>query len=174
MERDWARLGTALRAAREALGPTQAELGETIGIGRDAVRDIEAGKSKRLTATIRAYGRAVGWADGSVDEVLRGGDPSLVDTVPDSPEPVPSNTNVDDVPYAQGMPARIAFELRDGTILDTDVIDLSAPGSDAKLVLVAKAGASDASPEQQRADLLRWARIQRRVRQIVAEELSNP
>lgn len=174
MERNWARLGTRLAEARGGMGITQLEMAKRIGVSRGPMQAIERGDAKRVTSTMRAYARAVGWTDESIDAVLGGGEPTLVDPAPDSPEPVPTNTNVDDVPYAQGMPARIAFELRDGTILDTDVIDLSAPGSDAKLVLVAKAGAADASPEQQRADLLRWAEIQRKIRKIVAEELSNP
>jgi DNA-binding XRE family transcriptional regulator len=174
MERDWVRLGAALRAAREVLGPTQAEMGERIGIGRDAVRDIEAGRPKRLTSTIRAYGRAVGWAEDSVEHVLAGGDPVPAAAAPGTPTPAPAGPLGEAGPYATGMPDRVAFELSDGRILDTDIIDLSIPGSDAKLVLVAKAGASAATDAQKRADLLRWARIQRRVRQIIAEELSHP
>lgn len=172
MERDWAYLGAALRSARDVMGLTQAEMGERIGIGRDAVRNIEAGETRRLTGTIREYGRAVGWAPGSVEAVLGRGAP--IPAAPDSPAAPASSDSSNPGFYAAGMPARIVFELSDGHVLDTDVIDLSVPGSDAKLVLVAKAGTSDASDEQKREDLLRWARIQRRVRQIVAEELSNP
>ena len=175
MERDWVRLGAELRAAREALGPTQAQMGATIGVGRDAIRNIEAGESRRLTNTIREYGRAVGWSAGSVADVLAGREPTQELKAEPVPTGVPDNPNVENGPaYASGMPARITLELSDGVVLDAEVIDLSAPGSTGKLVMVAKTGASDASDEEKRATLLRWARIQRRIRAIVDEELTDP
>jgi transcriptional regulator with XRE-family HTH domain len=175
MERDWVRLGTALRDAREATGLTQAEMGERIGVGRDAVRSIEGGDSKRITATIKAYAREVGWTDESIRAVLDGGVPTAVAGTAEGSGPVANDPNYGNAPsYAKGMPARVRLELEDGEVLDAEVIDLSAPGSEAALVMVVKAGSENASDEQKRAELLRWARVQRKIRQIVAEELKNP
>lgn len=156
------------------MGVTQKAMAGRIGVTRGPLQAIERGESKRVTSTIRAYAREVGWEEGSIDRVLRGEDPVTAHAMSDSSPPEPDNPHVDNAHYAAGMPARIMFEISDGQVLDTDVIDLSAPGSDTKLVLIAKMGASGASDEQKRSDLLRWARIQRRFRQVVDEELSNP
>lgn len=174
MERDWERLGAALAAGRKHMDVTQVDMAARIGVTRGPIQAIERGDVSRMTPTIRAYAEAIGWDKGSVRAVLEGGDPTFVERPPETPPVGPDNPNVENVRYATGMPDRIALELQDGRVLDTDVFDLSAPGSEAKLVLIAKAGASDASDEQKRKDLLTWARIQRRVRQIVDEELSNP
>jgi transcriptional regulator with XRE-family HTH domain len=166
MEQDWGRLGAALSAARKSLGVTQVAMAEKIGITRGPLQAIERGESKRLTNTIAAYARAVGWADGSAEAVLAGGDPAR------EPEALPASPTENAAPaYAKGMPQRVVMELTDGAVLDTDVIDLTSSGSSTPLVLVAKALPDDASDQDKREILLRWARIQRRVREIVNEEL---
>jgi DNA-binding XRE family transcriptional regulator len=174
MERDWVALGASLAAERRRMHVTQADMAARIGITRGPLQAIERGDSTRVTSSIRSYAREVGWTEASVEDILNGGQPTVANSALDSPEPVPGNTNVGDVPYTQALPPRIAVELQDGTILDTDVIDLSAPGSSGRLVLVAMSGTSDATPEQQRAEVLAWARLQRKIRKIVDEELSDP
>lgn len=175
MDRNWARLGMLLAEARTAMGITQLDMAKRIGVSRGPMQAIERGDAKRTTPTIRAYAREVGWTPGSVDAVLGGGNPVQELNAEPVPGDVPNNPNVEkSQTYATGMPTRITLELSEGEILDAEVLDLSAPGSSGKLVLVAKVGASDASDEEKRRQLLRWARIQRRVRDIVNEELQNP
>ncbi|MEV5261791.1 helix-turn-helix domain-containing protein [Streptomyces anulatus] len=80
MNRDpqsWARLGHALRSAREARGCTQAELGELAGVSGRSVQDAEAGTvpKSRMPYTLGRIAAALGWPEGAVDAVLDGAAP---------------------------------------------------------------------------------------------------
>ncbi len=98
MDRDWARLGSALRAAREDLGLGQKEVADRIGVSRNALRNTEIGEISRVTPTVREYARIVGWTEASIDVVLNGGEPTREAAVPpdepataivDTPEDLP-------------------------------------------------------------------------------------
>ena len=174
MERDWVHLGAVLRAGREALGLTQAEMGERIGIGRDAVRDIEQGERKRLTASVKAYAQQLGWVDGSIEDVLAGREPTILESVSDSSPLGADNPNVENrAHYAQGMPARVTVSISAGQVYDTDIIDLST-SANAPLVMIAKDLPADASEADRAAYVRVWTRIQREAHRIANEELSNP
>ena len=78
MNRDpaaWARLGNALRAAREHRGLTQAELGEQAGVSSRSVQDAEAGTvpKARMPYTVGRIASALEWPPGSIEDVLGGG-----------------------------------------------------------------------------------------------------
>lgn len=80
MNRDpqsWARLGHALRTAREHRSLTQHELGELAGVSGRSVRDAEAGAvpKARMPYTISRIAAALGWPEGAVDAVLNGAAP---------------------------------------------------------------------------------------------------
>ena len=80
MNRDpkaWARLGRALRSAREHRGLTQQELGELAGTSGRSVQDAEAGKvpQARMPYTLGKIASALGWPEGAVDAVLEGAAP---------------------------------------------------------------------------------------------------
>lgn len=80
MNRDphaWARLGHALRAAREARGLTQPELGELAGVSGRSVQEVEAGTvpKARMPYTIGRIASALGWPEGAVAAVLEGAAP---------------------------------------------------------------------------------------------------
>ncbi|RUP66753.1 Helix-turn-helix protein [Streptomyces sp. NP10] len=80
MNRDpqsWARLGHALRAAREARGLTQADLGALADVSSRSVQDVEAGTvpKKRMPYTLSRVAAALGWPEGAVDAVLDGAAP---------------------------------------------------------------------------------------------------
>lgn len=164
MQRDWARLGAALRAARETRGLGQAEVGEQIGVGRGAMRNIERGEIAKVSTTIRAYARAVGWEDGSIEAVLDGGDPIVApaDSGRDA-EAVQSIT----VAAPEELPLRIRAALASGPLIDAAVIPL--PGDDdddpdANMVVILKGG-KRATPEQLRRALERWEEMETRLRQ---------
>ena len=72
---NWARLGAALVAAREELGLQQQEVAQRIGVKRGALANIEHGRIAKVTTTLRAYARLVGWTDDSLEVVLAGGEP---------------------------------------------------------------------------------------------------
>lgn len=77
MNRDpdaWARLGRALRNAREHRGLTQQDLGEMAGTSARSVQDAEGGAvpKARMPYTIGRIAAALGWPEGAVDAVLDG------------------------------------------------------------------------------------------------------
>lgn len=80
MNRDpaaWARLGRALRTAREHRGLTQQEVGELAGVSARSVQDAEGGAvpKARMPYTIGRIASALGWPEGGVDAVLEGEPP---------------------------------------------------------------------------------------------------
>lgn len=153
MDRDWKRLGRAIKAQREHLGmATQQDLADRAGVTRQTIQSLEAGtERKRTPATVGKVEKALSWEPGTATRILS-------ESSPETPAPR----------FAEGMPVRIAQELSDGQVFETEVLDLSVPGSRSRLVVVFKhdAEASDMSPEELRANVKEWTRIQRALRQI--------
>ncbi|MFF8829266.1 helix-turn-helix domain-containing protein [Streptomyces sp. NPDC015131] len=154
MDRDWTRLGTALRDARRAhpVQLTQEQMADDLGVSRSVIQLIEGGQEyKKPTPTIKAYARRVGWTDDSVERVLAGGHPSLA--YPDTArDPEPAEPAAD-----SKLPLRIQHELRqDGELVDTAVIPLGDGGT---MVVVVKNPAG-ATPEQRKANLSAWLEAQ--------------
>lgn len=163
MQRDWARLGAALRAGREARGLGQAEVGEAIGVKRGAMRNIENGSMAKVSTTVRAYARAVGWTDDSIEAVLAGGEPTIAPADGDRDARAAESVAV---AVPEELPLRIQTALTEGQLLDTAVIDLAGDdddGPDAHMVVVLKGG-SKATPEQLRRALLKWEQMEARLR----------
>lgn len=131
---------------------TQVELAVAADVTRQTVQSLESGKERsRTPAALGKIERALGWEPGTATRVLT-----------EQPSEAPR--------FAQGMPMRIAQELTDGQVVDTDVLDLTLPGSKSRLVVVFKhdSEAADMAPDELRAALLEWTRIQRALRQITA------
>jgi transcriptional regulator with XRE-family HTH domain len=78
---DWARLGAALRAARQYRGFSQGEVAEQAQVSLVSVQNAEAGRPPRarMPYTLAPTARVLGWPAGTVDEVLRGGPVPSVD-----------------------------------------------------------------------------------------------
>lgn len=154
MNRDWKRLGRAIKAQREHLGlTTQQALADAAGVTRQTVQSLESGTERsRMPATISAIENALKWEPGEAARLL-------------TDEPV-SDTGRH---FAEGMPMRIAQELSDGQVVDTEVLDLSVPGSSSRIVVVFKSDAPAAGkdPAELRAELQEFSRIQRAMRKIV-------
>lgn len=165
MDRDWARLGAALRAARQDLDLEQQQVAERIGVKRGALRNIEVGEISRVTPTVREYARIVGWTEASIDAVLAGGDPTR-DAVP----PDESVTVLASAP--EDLPLRIKAALAaDGPVLDTAVINLfqgADADDDVQMVVVVK-GRKTATPEQIRKALLQWEKTEAQIRRTGSE-----
>src|SRR5207249_4235304 len=53
MKHDWETLGARLQAAREHAGFTQAEIAEQLGVTRAAVSQLEAGRTRLDSLTLR-------------------------------------------------------------------------------------------------------------------------
>lgn len=80
MNRDpqaWARLGQALKQAREHLGIPQDGLATQAGVSTASVQSAEYGKPPkgRMPFTIGKIANALGWPVGAVDAVLNGDAP---------------------------------------------------------------------------------------------------
>ncbi|MFE6785125.1 helix-turn-helix domain-containing protein [Streptomyces sp. NPDC057680] len=167
MDLDWTRLGKALRDARRAaaVSLTQEEMAEEIGVGRSVIQLIEAGnKYKKPTASMRTYAARVGWADGSIEAVLAGGEPTLKAAPARAPESGPPARAPESGPPADaGLPLRIVHELKGkGDLLDTAVIPL---GDDANMVVVVK-GKPGASIEEIERSLEAWRKAQGQLLEI--------
>jgi DNA-binding XRE family transcriptional regulator len=167
MSEHWERLGRLLKGAREAQGLAQVELGHAIGVKRGAIGNIESGASSRVTPTLRAYARRVGWTESSIEDVLAGGEPTMeqppVETVSQPREEGRGG------PLAR-VPERLLQELTDGVVVDTDVLDLTPDGSAAVLMLVVERDGLDTDPEQLARDLRAWSRKQREIRRAMLTE----
>lgn len=164
MDRDWGRLGKALRAARqdEHVKLSQEEMAEALGVGRSAIQMIERGaEKKKPTPTMRAYARYVGWTDDSVETVLAGGDPTQVTDIPAAEEAGTVSAG------GSRLPLRIVHELEDdGALLDSVVVQL---GDDARMVVVVK-GKPNATPAEIKRNLEAWHKAQRHLRAIHDED----
>lgn len=158
MDRDWTRLGKALQAARRApsVGLTQEEMAEALGVGRSVIQLIEAGnKYKKPTSAMRTYAARVGWADGSIERVLDGGDPIPAEA--SAPEGEAKQAPPAEASADAGLPLRIVHELKgQGDLLDTAVIPL---GDGASMVVVVK-GKPGASHEEIARNLEAWREAQ--------------
>ena len=175
MDPDWTRLGKALQAARRApsIGLTQEEMAVALGVGRSVIQLIEGGKEyKKPTPAMRTYAARVGWAEGSVERVLAGGDPILTGQLETEPpakadQEAPAESAAD-----AGLPLRIVHELKTrGDLLDTAVIPL---GDGASMVVVVK-GKPGASQEEIARNLEAWREAQGQLmeldyRRIAAEQ----
>ncbi|KAF0647118.1 MULTISPECIES: helix-turn-helix domain-containing protein [Streptomyces] len=154
MNRDWARLGRAIKARREQLGlTTQQALADAAGVTRQTVQSLESGKPRsRMPATVAAVEKALQWDPGEASRIL---------TEPSSPVEK----------YAEGMPSRVRRELSDGEVVDTEVLDLGIPGSGSRLVVVFKrdSPAGDMDPAELQRQVEEWTRIQRAMRHLAAQ-----
>lgn len=155
MDRDWKRLGRAIKAQRDHLGlARQDDLATAAGVTRQTIQSLEAGKPRtRMPASIAKVEKALSWELGTAARILTEG-----------------ATEPPALRFAEGMPMRIARELSDGQVVDTDVLDLTLPGSKSRLVVVFKhdSEAADMAPDELRAALQEWTRIQRALRQIAS------
>ncbi|MFD9567709.1 helix-turn-helix domain-containing protein [Streptomyces sp. NPDC059994] len=152
---DWARLAAAIVARRDEMDYTQVGLAEAAGVSEATVQNLESGRErKRLPSSLPKVEQALGWAPGSGEAVLAGGDPT--------PQPRTQAAPLE----SPALPLRIQQELADGSLLDTTVLDLTPLGSEAKMIVVVK-GKPDASPEQIRRDLLAWAKAQHLLQNLV-------
>lgn len=137
----------------------QSDLAQSAGVSRQTVVALEKGGARaRMPAKIGSIEQALGWAPHAAAKIAGGMDLEQATSAGAPPAAA----------YAEGMPLRVIRELSDGQVVDTDVLDLTLPGSNSKLVVVFKrdSPAADMDPSQLRRDLEEWSRIQRAVRQV--------
>lgn len=163
MTRDWKRLGDAIKARREELGmSTQQALADAAGVTRQSVQSLESGKQRtRMPASIPAIEKPLGWEAGTAATILSGGAPG--------PQNGPTGR------LADGMPVRVVQELSAGQVVDTEVVELSIPGSPFKMVGILKQDASggELDPQEMARVLREWSRVQRVLREIADDRTGS-
>jgi len=165
MERDWERLGRAFAKARTAAALTQEQVAERLHVSRTPVQAIERGRQPngkaftKVTATMRAYARLVGWTEESPARILDGQEPEPA-TQPVSP---PAQGTTSDLPPA------VDRELRSGKTLDHAVVNLGGETDDDTRLIVVLKGAEDLSEEQLDELWLKWRRTRRQLQAIPGE-----
>jgi len=148
MDGDWVRLAGAVRAARKGRGFSQVELGRAAGVKRTVIQTIERGHTfQRVTGTLLSVERALGWGRGSIEKIVKGGDPLPSDEVVGGP-------GTPRYPLGPDLPFRIARTLSVGTPLDTAIVPLT-PYAD---VVVVVQGKPNATREELLAALQAWER----------------
>ncbi|UPZ27735.1 helix-turn-helix domain-containing protein [Streptomyces sp. LRE541] len=161
-ERDWERLGNAYAEARKLADLTQVEVAERLGVSRTPIQAIERGKQSngrpftKVSSTMRAYARLVGWAEGSPEQILSGGDP---DYTPQEALSQPSEPS--------GLPSAVDRELRSGKTLDHAVVHLGGADDedDFRLVVVVK-GAEGMTEEEIDRRFEQWRRMRRTIQAL--------
>lgn len=163
MDWDWAALGAALRARREVLRLTRAELGDRAGVHPGTIKNYELGEKayEKIPKSVQLLESALGWAPGSAKAVLEGGEPTLLDGQPPAAVPL-------DDPFAQlrdRLPLRATHALENGRIFDTLTYDLT-PGGGARVisvVMVDEGADTDMSPDERARIGRAWEITQRRI-----------
>lgn len=157
----WARLATAIRAAREARGLTQEALAALAGVAEGSVQNLESGKPRnRMPQTLSKIEPHLGWGTGSGRLVLDGGDP-----IPTSGAPEVEASEVDADKLRRKLPLRIVDELESSDpLLDSTVIQL--PGANGARMTVVVHGNPEATPQQIQDALLAWRRAEENLRRL--------
>lgn len=165
-EQDWKRLGHVFAEARKIAGLTQVEVAERLSVTRTPVQAIERGVQPngkpfvKVSPTMRAYARLVGWTETSPDLVLRGGEP----------EPATNPVSEEQADRQSDLPPGIERELRSGKTLDTTVVHLSGEGDDddVRLVVILK-GAEHMTEDEIDRRYEQWRRTRRQIQATPGE-----
>ncbi|QQC89871.1 helix-turn-helix domain-containing protein [Streptomyces alfalfae] len=159
-------LGSELQASREGRRPKllQPEVAEALGVSRTTIQNVEAGKFKRISATVRRYAQYLGWPDGAVEHVAAGG--RLCDfhasahIAASAEDPAP--------PQSLGLSPAVEYELRAGDVLDSQVINLGPDEEDGQIIVVLQ-GKKGASQEEVARVAARYRRARRHLQGIAAD-----
>lgn len=164
-ERDWERLGHAFAEARKAASLTQVEVAERLSVTRTPIQAIERGRQpnggtfSKVTGTMRAYARLVGWTEDSPARILQGQGPEPAA----QPVSAPAEAKSD-------LPPAVDRELRSGKTLDHSVIHLSGEDDedDVRIVVILKGGENMSEEEIDRR-YEQWRRTRRHLQAIPGE-----
>ncbi|MFI6033021.1 helix-turn-helix domain-containing protein [Streptomyces sp. NPDC051315] len=164
-ERDWEALGKAYAEARKAADLTQADVAEQLHVSRTTVQAIERGALPnsspftKITSTMRAYARLVGWTETSPDRILNG----------EGPEPATQPVSAPAPESSSGLPTAIDRELRAGKTLDHTVVHLGSESDDDTRIIVVLKGAEDISEDELDELWHKWRRTRRHLQAIPGE-----
>ncbi|MFE2808821.1 MULTISPECIES: helix-turn-helix domain-containing protein [Streptomyces] len=155
MERDWARLGAELKAARVRLGIEQQDIAEATGKTRGAIANIEKGALRSVSTTVLTYAEKVGWPPDRIDEILdnEGAGP--------------------DVATSSDLSLRVVQALQEGPLLDSQVLTVPTSGGEVQATIVVR-GQPGMSPEDLLAALKEWRERERALHGLDDEESDGP
>lgn len=161
----WAKLATAIRAAREARGLSQVALAELAGISEGSVQNLESGSSRsRIPPSLAKVESHLGWAEGSGRTILDGGEPT--------PAAPPADSR-DHHSRRGDLPLRVVDELEsDDPLLDSTVIQL--PGVNGARMTVVVRGKPDATPQEIQEALLAWRKAERNLHRLSGDDDDGP
>jgi hypothetical protein len=166
---DFARLAQAIRAASASRNWLQEDLIRESGVGRSTVQRLWKGASQVMpTLTIKSQlERTLGWTPGSIDTILDGGDPTPLSGSSTSATSAPEPPATADT-QSSTLPLAARDVLEQGELLDTEVIDLSRPGADFHLLVVAKVGIKDDAEkrEKMRDVIEQWLMLRKGIRDM--------
>lgn len=167
----WAKLATAIRAAREARGLTQVALAELAGVSEGSVQNLEDvdRRPSRMPQSLTKVEPHIGWAAGSGRAILEGGQPT--------PAPVTHEATAElraaKDRLRDKLPLRVVDELEsDDPLIDSQVIQL--PGTDGARMTVVVHGRPDATPAQIQEALLAWRRAERNLHRLPDDDGDEP
>lgn len=173
MERDWARLARTIAGTRRLLGITQEEMAQQAGVSRTAIQKMERPGTvyTKVQPLHRIVAGILGWTGDSIEAILDGGEPVKASAAAERKPPTPATkAPAPGIELPEGLSDRAKMAFFGGKVVDSEVIDLAPDDPDAVALLVLKRGArQDASPEQLRSDLRKWARLQRAAREIFSD-----
>ena len=163
-ERDWERLGRAFATARKAADLSQVEVAEQLHVSRTAIQAIERGRQSngtpfiRISATMRAYARLMGWTEDSPALIADGGEPATA-------APAPAGRT--DAAQSD-LPPEIDLELRNGKTFGSTVVHLGPEEDDSRIIVVLK-GAENLSEEELDKLWQQWRKTRRHLQAIPGE-----
>jgi DNA-binding XRE family transcriptional regulator len=164
MTNDWDRLARAIRERRRVLDLTQQQLADAARVTRTTIKNLEGARQpkKRLPSSMAAVEKALGWAIGSGEAVLSGGEPILV--IPPTGEYPPAIDPFQ--PLADRLPVSVLDELSSGEVYAADIHDLTVDGG-MRIITVAirhpDEPGQQVTPEQRRHNHRAWSRMQRQI-----------
>lgn len=162
---DWKRLGREFATQRETVGLTQVTAAQALGVSRTPIQAIERGRQSngspftKVTQTMRAYARLIGWTENSPQAILDGG----------NPEPAGSPAEASTPAHSAGLPPAIDLELRSGKTLDSTVVHLGEEDDDDTRIIVVLKGAEDLSDEELDELWRKWRKTRRHLQAIPGE-----
>ncbi|WNI20313.1 helix-turn-helix transcriptional regulator [Actinacidiphila sp. ITFR-21] len=159
MTRNWTRLGEELKSARAGRGLEQQQVAAKVGVKRGAIRNIERGAIAKVTPTVLAYARLVGWTEDSVERVLAGEAPRISEPEPRQPEPrqQPEAEPESECDPIAGFSPRVRQSLQEGPLIDTRVAELTTPTGRVRATIVIRG--EDGTPAEDLLAALRSLRI---------------
>lgn len=144
MASDFRHLADVLQAACAARGWLQEDLIRESEVGRSTIQRLWSGNASVMPnrTTRGQLERTFGWQPGSLEIVLAGGEPTLL-SEQHAEAPRPAGTTRD-----SDLPVAVDSQLKKGALFDSEVVDLSRPGSPMHIVVVARVGTYDGSQEK--------------------------